>query len=245
MRVLDLFCGAGGAAMGLHHAWPDAEIVGVDIEPQPRYPFTFLLGDAMTYPLGGFDFIWASPPCQFYSNLTPAAHKANHQDLIAAIRKRLRGLTYCIENVAGARKHLVDPTMLCGSMFGLKCFRHRFFETSFPVCVCKLACNHNYMPLLVTTASKASRAIRKPGAYKSVKNAPLAYGINWMDFRGLKEAIPPAYSEYIARQWTNDKKFVRRRSRGTQMYTVMSAGLSGQPLDGETEGWGQRYLGHC
>lgn len=186
--------------MGLHRA--GYEVTGVDIEPQPKYPFEFHQADAMTFPLDGFDFIWASPPCQGYSNLTPKNAKDRHEKLIPALRERLvkSGIPYCIENVAGARKELLSPCMLCGSMFGLRTQRHRYFETSFPVIAPK-KCDHSQVPLLVTTASKASRAKRfnlgmKP---KSVKNAPEAYGIDWMDFAGLKEAIPPAYSEHIAR----------------------------------------------
>jgi DNA (cytosine-5)-methyltransferase 1 len=103
-----------------------------------------------------------------------------------------------IENVAGARHELRNPVMLCGSMFGLRTRRHRYFETSFQVTVPR-PCDHSTLPLLVTTASKSSRAKRhalgmKP---KSVKNAPLAYGIGWMSCDGLKEAIPPAYTQYI------------------------------------------------
>jgi DNA (cytosine-5)-methyltransferase 1 len=119
------------------------------------------------------------------------------------VRKKLieSGLPYVIENVAGAKRELLDPIILCGSMFGLRTRRHRFFECSFLVSV-PLDCDHSVLPLLVTTASKASRSLRaslgiKP---KSVQNAVLAYGINWMKFSGLKEAIPPAYTEWIGNQ---------------------------------------------
>lgn len=187
--------------MGIHRA--GYEVVGVDIEPQPRYPFKFIQADAMTFPLDGFDFIWASPPCQGYSGLTPKHAKSRHAKLIPALREMLieNGKPFCIENVAGARKELKNPTMLCGSMFGLRTQRHRYFETSFSLSA-PSKCDHSVIPLLVTTASKASREKRfklgmKP---KSVENAPQAYGIDWMDFNGLKEAIPPAYAEYIARR---------------------------------------------
>lgn len=199
-RALDLFCCAGGASMGLHRAGFD--VAGVDIEPQPHYPFEFHLADALTFPLDGFDFIWASPPCQGYSHLTPKEAKTGWAKLIPAIRERLvrAGVPYCIENVSGAKRELIDPIMLCGSMFGLRTQRHRFFEMPFAVAVPK-SCNHSELPLLVTTASKASREKRfKLGMQpKTVKNAPLAYGIDWMDFSGLKEAIPPAYAEHIGR----------------------------------------------
>ena len=92
--ILDLFCGAGGAAMGLHRAWPEAEIVGVDLTPQPRYPFEFVQADALEFPLDGYDFIWASPPCQHYSralNCIPGRRDA-HPALIAPIRDRLQGM---------------------------------------------------------------------------------------------------------------------------------------------------------
>lgn len=188
--------------MGLHIA--GFEVIGVDIDPQPRYPFKFVQADAMTYPLEGFDFIWASPPCQGYSNLTPAVHKGKWDKLIPALRDRLikSGIPYCIENVAGARRELINPVMLCGSMFGLRTQRHRYFEASFQFSSPR-KCDHSEIPLLVTTASKASRRLRSAIGIppKSVKNAPAAYGIDWMDFRGLREAIPPAYSEYIARQF--------------------------------------------
>lgn len=199
--------------MGLHRAWPDAEIVGMDIKPQPRYPFTFVQADVMeqfdaaSAHLCSFDFIWASPPCQRYSHLTPKAYKNGHPDLISDVRRELlrAEVPFAIENVAGARKELRDPVVLCGSMFELKCFRHRFIETSFRI-ECELKCNHNYRPLLVTTASKASRAIRRPGEYKSVRNGPASYGIDWMNFEGLKEAIPPAYSQYIAEQYMKSQE---------------------------------------
>ena len=201
LKVLDLFCCGGGAGMGYHLA--GFAVTGVDIVPQDKYPFDFILGDALEYVKkhgSEFDFIHASPPCQGYSHLTPEKNTGDHDKLIPALRELLRknGKPYCIENVAGAKKELENPLMLCGSMFGLRTQRHRYFETSFDI-EAPGKCDHGKIPLLVTTASKASREKRfklgmKP---KTVKNAPAAYGIDWMGFKELKEAIPPAYTEYV------------------------------------------------
>lgn len=121
--------------MGLHQAGFD--VTGVDIEPQPRYPFKFIQADALTFPLEGYDFIWASPPCQRYSIATQCQPGLAEQypDLIDPIRMRLQatGLPYAIENVEGAFSRLRNPTLLCGVMFGLDMYRHRLFETSYEV----------------------------------------------------------------------------------------------------------------
>ncbi len=201
MKLLDLFCCQGGAGMGYNLAGFD--ILGIDLHPQPKYPFPFIQADAVQYLHENghlFDFIHASPPCQGYSNLTPTAHKGNHEKLISIIRDELIKLKkpFCIENVAGAKKELINPIMLCGSMFGLRTQRHRFFECNFKISAPSI-CNHSELPLLVTTASKASREKRfKLGMQpKTVKNSIQAYGIDWMDFNGLKECIPPAYTKYI------------------------------------------------
>ena len=120
-RCLDLFCGAGGAGMGLHRA--GFEVVGVDINPQPYYPFTFRQGDALDADLEGFDLVWASPPCQAYTEMQ-RMHKnsAAHKDLVAPMRAKLQawGGLWIMENVAGSP--LRESLMLCGSMFGLSGF---------------------------------------------------------------------------------------------------------------------------
>lgn len=209
--LLDLFCCEGGAGMGYAQAgWT---VTGVDIVPRPRNPHPVIIADALEYLAEHghkYDFIHASPPCQGYSNLTPEGHKGKYPKLIHKLREMLAdsGKPYVIENVAGARHDLENPVMLCGSMFGLRTQRHRYFETSFPVTAPR-QCDHSEIPLLVTTASKASREKRfalgmKP---KTVANAPLAYGIEWMSCDGLKECIPPAYTRYLAEQFLqhNDK----------------------------------------
>ena len=137
VKILDLFCGAGGAAMGLRRAFPDAEITGVDLAPMPGYPFRFVQADAMTFPLEGYDLIWASPPCQGYSimrNLPWLKHK-DYPLLIEPTRARLvaAGVSYVIENVMGAqRKARMHAGWLCGTMFWLPFYRHRLFETNWP-----------------------------------------------------------------------------------------------------------------
>src|SRR3990172_8007103 len=139
MKLLDLLCGAGGAAMGYHRAGFD-EIVGVDFKPQKHYPFTFVQADALEYVAAHgreFDAIHASPPCQRYSNMTKRwGIGINHPNLIGPVRERLQeiGIPYVIENVKGAP--LENPVMLCGSMFGRGASeyglrRHRYFEASF------------------------------------------------------------------------------------------------------------------
>ena len=183
------------------------DVTGIDIEPQPKYPFKFILSDAITYLKEHgkeYDFIHASPPCQGYSHLTPKEHKGNYEKQIDVLRELLKEKKKQnrIEKITKEKNELKNPTMLCGSMFKLRTQRHRFFETSFPL-VAPCNCDHSEIPLLVTTASKASREKRfalgmQP---KTVKNAPLAYGIDWMDFKGLREAIPPAYTKYIGEVW--------------------------------------------
>src|SRR5574337_20985 len=125
-RLLDLFCCAGGCAMGYHRAGFD--VVGVDINPQQRYPFEFHQADAMTFDLSGFDAIHASPPCQAYTVLGGREDLSHYPDLVDAVRERLQasGKPWIIENVPGAP--LRDPITLCGAMFGLRRYRHRLFE---------------------------------------------------------------------------------------------------------------------
>jgi DNA (cytosine-5)-methyltransferase 1 len=202
-KVLDLFCCEGGAGSG--YALAGYLVTGVDIVPQPRNPYKVIVSDALKFLRergGEYDLIHASPPCQGYSHLTPASHKGNYKKLIPELRDILKLIKkpYVIENVAGARMELNNPIMLCGSMFGLRTRRHRWFETSFYI-EAPCGCNHSEIPLLVTTASKASRAKRKELGMvpKSVKNAPLAYGIGWMSSNGLRECIPPAYTLYIGK----------------------------------------------
>lgn len=197
-RALDLFCCAGGASMGLHRA--GFEVVGVDIAPQPHYPFEFHQADALTYPLDGFDFIWASPPCQAYTK-AQRIQKREHPDLIIPIRERLdvSGMPYVIENVPGAPLKLSKSFLLCGSMFpALKVYRHRWFETNF-------RCPHISHPAHVAPQVKMGRSIRQGdfiqvvGNFSGVDYAREAMGISWMTRDELREAIPPAYAEFIGR----------------------------------------------
>jgi DNA (cytosine-5)-methyltransferase 1 len=206
LKVLDLFCGAGGASMGLHLAWPHAWIVGVDIEPQPRYPFTFIQGDATKPPveLAEFDFIWASPLCQrFCAYQRSGRITKEYPDFIPQTRALLEasGKPYVIENVPGAP--LLSPFMLCGSMFGLDVRRHRLFESSVPLLV--PPCQHPYQPhqrkYKSSSTRKNPRFTIEVGAWdEPVELQREAMGIDWMEVPELSQAIPPAYSEFIARR---------------------------------------------
>jgi DNA (cytosine-5)-methyltransferase 1 len=204
--LLDLFCGAGGAAMGYHLAGFD--VVGVDISRQPRYPFAFIQADAMTFPLDGFDVIHASPPCQDYSK--SMRHLASgYPRLIEEIRERLisSGLPWVIENVPGSSLPAQDDLFgahgveLCGSMFGLRIFRHRLFQTSFAVTAPR-GCDHSLMPMNPHNAGarRRWRVILDPGqAIERTWREEM--GVGWMNGEEGREAIPPAYTEYIGKQF--------------------------------------------
>lgn len=202
LRLLDLFCGVGGAAMGYFRAG-FTEIVGVDIVDQPHYPFTFVRANALTYPLEGFDLIHASPTCQAHSKTRKILEgkglqtkgEASH---IEAIRKHLHGRPYIIENVPMAP--LLDPIRLCGTMFGLKVFRHRHFESSLTL----LAPSHAKH----VGGTNSHRGYSTGAAYITVGGnnynrleGAAAMGIDWPTTRPeLSQAIPPAYTEYLGRQ---------------------------------------------
>jgi DNA (cytosine-5)-methyltransferase 1 len=198
VRLLDLFCGAGGAAMGYHRA--GFEVVGVDIKPQPRYPFEFHQADAMTYPLEGFDAIHASPPCQGYSVTKNFTGRTDYPDLLAAIRDRLAtsGMAWVIENVPGAPMR--PDYKLCGCMFGLKRLRRvRWFETSWNGL--RLVAPHRHQPDVITVAGHdVPSHQRKFGRSVTLDERKAAMGIDWMGRDELGQAIPPAYTEYIGRE---------------------------------------------
>ena len=202
-RALDLFCGVGGAAVGLKMAGFD-EVVGMDINPQPDYPFDFVQCDVIKYfpDFFPFDFIWASPPCQAYSLLTfrNKTMKETYGDLMEPTRARLEvtGLPYCIENVplAPMRQDIV----LTGAMFGMRILRRRWFE-------CKgfysLTPTQKQTTCEVTVISGAGFG-KGP---KNIRDAQEAMQIFWTDnLQSLAEAVPPKYSEYIG------KAFLRSRN---------------------------------
>lgn len=199
-RLLDLFCCAGGAGMGYHRAGFD--VVGVDIAPQRHYPFAFHRRDAVEFlRIHGkrFDAIHASPPCQAFTN-AQRIQGNDHPDLIEPTRELLLelGKPYVIENVVGAP--LLDPVLLCGSMFdGLQTYRHRLFESNFDIQVPE-------HPAHVARLTKMGRTpiegefMHVVGNFSGVKKARAAMGIDWMVRDELREAIPPAYTEFIGRQ---------------------------------------------
>lgn len=187
--------------MGYHRAGFD--VVGVDIEKQPRYPFTFVQADALEYVSAHwseFDVIHASPPCQHYSTFTPLRFRGDHPDLIAAVRAALR-LTekpYVIENVSGARFELDNPFMLCGSMFGLPIWRHRWFEIWPARMVMTPTCQHNFKPVLITDhGGPNANGWGKPRKHTPTSVKRAAAGIDWMTEDELSEAVPPTYTQFI------------------------------------------------
>lgn len=204
MRALDLFCGEGGAAMGYHQA--GFEVTGVDTEPQPRYPFTFVQADALTLLadpppwLAQFTLVHASPPCQAYTRARGGrAHR--HQPCVPQVQEGLRalGLPYVIENVPHAP--LRDPTTLCGCQFPeLNVYRPRLFETSFP-----LPTRYHLWHEQPTTprGKKPQPGARMSvvGNFSGVAQAREAMGIGWMGQKGLAQAVPPAYTRWVAHRF--------------------------------------------
>lgn len=197
--------------MGYHRAGFD--VVGVDIVDQPNFPgsglfprdgFEFHRADALEYPLNGFDAIHASPPCQAFTTMRHLGKMAGMGavDLIGLMRERLQsaGKPYIIENVVGSP--LINPVRLCGSSFGLGVRRHRLFETNFLTSA--PACNHEDVGRPIAVYGDHPQG-EKEKSYRinratSLEEGQAAMGIDWMEWRPLTQAIPPAYTEWIGRQ---------------------------------------------
>jgi DNA (cytosine-5)-methyltransferase 1 len=213
-RLLDLFCGAGGATRGYQMA--GFYVVGVDIVPQPHYcGDEFIQADALTFPLDGFDVIHARPPCHAYSALEAcvrhSVHYSPHPKQIDHVRNRLLGTSapWIIENVATAP--MAYYVTLCGGMFGLRTYRHRRFETSW------LCFQPHHPRHTVRTSTHKRRRDWDAGFHISITGevtvdvARQAMGIDWMQTNNeLAQAIPPAYTGWIARQLLEtEAKFCR------------------------------------
>lgn len=213
-RLLDLCCKAGGASMGYSRAGFD--VTGVDIEPQPRYPFAFVQADMLDVLrdvafLKSFDAIAASPPCQAHSQLQ-LQNKKDYVDLIPQTREGLiaAGRPYIIENVEGAP--LVTPVLLCGTMFqgalgDLRVFRHRLFESNISLFApphpihSKRIYNHDNRRANRKSGDPFASFVQVTGGGNcTLENASQAMGIDWMTKQELNQAIPPAYTYWLGRQ---------------------------------------------
>lgn len=189
MLAIDLGCCAGGASMGLSRA--GFELLGVDIEPQPEYPFRFIQADALEFDFSAADFVWASPNCQPFSVGTAGIRKQGkvYPDWLPQIRQRLQqsGLPYIIENVPGAP--LLNPIRLWGQQFGLSLVRCRLFES-------------NLLLLAPPPAPQPAEFFTVAGHQKgTLQEWQEAMQMPWVsEKRKLSQAVPPAYSECLGRQ---------------------------------------------
>jgi DNA (cytosine-5)-methyltransferase 1 len=197
-RLLDLFSGAGGAAVGYHRA--GFEVVGVDINPQRHFPFRFIQADAMTFPLDGYDAIHASPPCQDHMR-TPHPNQHGTGWMLRAIRERLEasGAAWVIENVPGAPMRA--DYALCGCMFGLpQLRRERWFETSWHGFALSPAHDHREPAISVVGHGSPAWIRTKLGYNPTIHQYRAAMGIDWMNRNELSQAVPPAYTEFVGTQ---------------------------------------------
>ena len=206
MKLLDLYCGVGGASVG--YAMAGFEVTGVDLKHGKRYPYAYVRADVLEIIkdidyVRQFDVIHASPPCQTHSI---TKHLRNAQgntisklDLIPETRQALiaSGKPYIIENVPGSP--LINPVQLCGSSFGLKVRRHRLFESNMPIK--GSICNHKLQGRPVGVYGSLNDEIPKGGkTATTIDEARKAMGMDWAIWTELVEAIPPAFTKYLGLQ---------------------------------------------
>jgi DNA (cytosine-5)-methyltransferase 1 len=208
MKALDLYCCGGGASVGLQKAGFD--VTGVDIDLQKNYPYTFIQTNVLELSidfLKEFDFIWASPPCQAHTLAGTQWRKEGkvYPELIEPTRVMLEkaGRPYVIENVPGAP--IKQPIMLCGTMFGLRTYRHRLFETNFPVQI-PIHMPHTHKNAKMGRKPKEGEYLQIVGHFSGVPLAREIMGLPSLNQYELAQAIPPDYSKYLAEQWIETVK---------------------------------------
>lgn len=240
MKLLDLYCGAGGAALGYDRA--GFGVIGVDIKPQPNYPFTFIQNDALEYLEAHgheYDAIHASPPCQAHSDLKHMWNAKEHADMIEPTRRLLLklGKPYVIENVEGAP--LVNPIRLCGTMFwlrtnGAELRRHRLFEINWPPFLVP-QCRHGIEPRVIGVYGGHGRDRRRTVNTQdfSVAARREAMGIDWMTGAELSQAIPPAYTEFIGKELVKHLQTWECKPCGKK-YTDRAKGFGSKCWQGHT-----------
>lgn len=211
MKLLDLYCGAGGCSEGYYKAGFD--ITGVDNRRQAHYHYSFKQSDVFDLPMAffkQFDAVHASPPCQGYTVMRNAPNTIGAPRLIDRTRRLLQktGLPYIIENVEAARPFMINPIMLCGTMFGLgaegcELHRHRLFEVNFPLM--QPECKHGGGPVIGVYGGHARKRAASYGG-RGTKDvwekghrgaATHAMKINWMTLTELSESVPPPYTKWI------------------------------------------------
>lgn len=204
LTVLDAFCCQGGAGMGYWLA--GFNVVGVDLDPQPRYPFPFIQGDAVAYIAEHgteFGFVHASPPCQRYSKAQRIQGR-EHPDLIAPTREALEstGRPWVIENVEDARAELRNPLVLCGTSFGLRTYRHRYFEAGggFRADEPRHR-DHEALNTKMGRPIAAGTFYHAVGNFSGVALARDDMQVPWMNRDGIRECIPPAYARWVGEQY--------------------------------------------
>jgi DNA (cytosine-5)-methyltransferase 1 len=210
-KALDLCCCGGGVSAGL--AQVGFDVTGIDIEPQPHYPYKFIQTNVLDLTidyLKQFDFLWASPPCQEYSTASMQfrINGKEYPTLIEPIRQMFveSRKPYVIENVEGAP--LINPVMLCGTMFGLRTYRHRIFESNFTITQPPHG-KHVHRQTKMGRAVKDGEFIQMVGHFSGVPLAREITGCHWMNQYELAQHIPPAYSKFIAEQWIKQSKILR------------------------------------
>lgn len=217
--ALDVYCCQGGGGKGYADAGFD--VIGIDIAPQSRYPYRFVQSDAIAW-LGAHaewirenvTFIHASPPCQFDSDCQRIMRR-DHPDLIGPTRDALNatGVPWVIENVRGALPKLKNPVELCGTMFGLRTYRHRYFEAGgwtlpqppHPV--------HTAPQVKMGRAPRDGEFVQAIGNFSGVALVRDDWGVPWMNRDGIRESIPPAYARYVAEQFTAQRAALRTPAR--------------------------------
>ncbi|MEU0102424.1 SAM-dependent methyltransferase [Streptomyces sp. NPDC006267] len=201
LTVLDTYCCQGGASAG--YAAAGFDVTGVDINPQPHYPFRFIQGDAVEYIREHgheYDLIAGSPTCRRWTN-AQRIQGNDHPDLITPTREAMKatGRPYIIENVEGAAGALIDPLLLCGAMFGLKTYRHRLFESSLPLGT-KLHPRHTAPLAKMGRRPQPGEFMHVVGNFSGAEQARQVMGMPWATRDGLREAIPPAYTQFLGEQ---------------------------------------------